>query len=63
MDNLDAEYVLRRTDMTVTISRERFKDSPALPSLIYKAQQVDLGRVDRRSKPVRGLTEESIPDC
>lgn len=58
MCNPDAEYVVQRPDptaMTVTVTRERFKDSPALPALAYAAEVVDLGRVDRYGDPVTSL--------
>lgn len=58
MANPDAEYIVERaspTDMAVTVTRERFKDSPALPQLAYSAEVVDLGRLDSRGKPVTSL--------
>jgi hypothetical protein len=41
--------------MLVTVSRERFKDSPSLPVLAYKAESIDLGRIDKYGKPVTSL--------
>ena len=41
--------------MKVTVSRERFKDTPALPPLAYEAKVIDLGRLDRRGRPVTSL--------
>lgn len=58
MSNPDAEYIVSRPDprgMTVTVSRERFKDTAALPPLAYEAKVVDLGRVDRYGEPVTSL--------
>jgi KaiC/GvpD/RAD55 family RecA-like ATPase len=58
MSNPDAEYIVSRPDplgMTVTVSRERFKDSPALPPLAYEAKVIDLGRVDQYGGPVTSL--------
>jgi hypothetical protein len=58
MANPDAEYIVARPDpkaMTATVTRERFKDSPALPPIAYAAQVVDLGRLDRYGEPVTSL--------
>ena len=58
MSNPDAEYIVNRPDpsgMTVTVSRERFKDSPALPPLAYEAKVINLGRLDRYGEPVTSL--------
>lgn len=57
MANPDAEYIVERppTAMTVTVSRERFKDSPALDPLSYEAKSIDLGRVDAYGEPVTSL--------
>jgi hypothetical protein len=58
MSNPDAEYIVARPDprgMTVTVSRERFKDAPALPPLAYEAKVVDLGRIDAYGEPVTSL--------
>jgi AAA domain len=58
MSNPDAEYIVSRPDprgMTVTVSRERFKDSPALPPLAYEAKVIDLGRLDQYGEPVTSL--------
>lgn len=62
MANPDAEYIIERPDpkaMTVTVSRERFKDSPSLPPLAYQATVIDLGRLDRYGEPVTSLALES----
>lgn len=58
MANPDAEYIIERpvpTGMQVTVSRERFKDGPALEPLGYEALSVDLGRVDSYGEPVTSL--------
>lgn len=58
MANPDSEYIVERassTDMAVTVSRERFNDSPAMPPLAYIAEVVELGRTDRRGKQVTSL--------
>ncbi len=53
-----AEYIVDRplpTAMTVTVSRERFKDYPALPAIAYEAETVDLGRSDAYGERVTSL--------
>lgn len=58
MANPDAEYIVTRptaTGMSVTVSRERFKDSPSLDPLAYELQVVDLGRIDRYGRAVTSL--------
>jgi len=58
MANPDAEYIVERplpTAMTVTVSRERFKDYPSLPAIAYEAETVHLGRVDAYGEPVTSL--------
>ena len=63
MANPDAEYIVKRPDatgMAVSVSRERFKDSPSLPPLNYVARSVDLGRLDSRGKPVCSLVLDSV---
>jgi len=58
MSNPDAEYIVNRPDpngMTVTVSRERFKDAPSLAPLAYEAKVIDLGRLDRYGEPVTSL--------
>lgn len=58
MANPDAEYIVERaspTAMTVTVSRERFKDCPSLPPLAYAAEVIELGRTDKRGHPVTSL--------
>jgi hypothetical protein len=48
----DAAYIASRVERLVTVSRERFKDSPELPPLAYAAQAVDLGYTDDEGQPV-----------
>jgi hypothetical protein len=58
MANPDAEYIVARPDataMTVTVTRERFKDYRALEPLAYEARVVDLGRSDSYGEPVTSL--------
>lgn len=56
MANPDAEYIIDRPPgMAITVSRERFKDSPALEPLSYEAKSVDLGRYDAYGEPVTSL--------
>jgi hypothetical protein len=62
MANPDAEYIVERLSqeaMTVTVSRERFKDGSALPPLAYEARVVDLGRRDQYGDPVTSLALHS----
>lgn len=68
MANPDAEYIVDRPDpkgMIISVSRDRFKDSPSMPSLNYKAELVDLGRLDSYGDPVTSLvmrqTDEVAP--
>jgi len=63
MANPDAEYVVTRPDpigLSVTVSRERFKDSAVLPPLAYTAETIDLGRADRRGHPVTSFALRDI---
>jgi hypothetical protein len=58
MSNPDAEYIVDRPDpagMTVTVTRDRFKDAPSMPSLAYEAKVIDLGRLDQYGEPVTSL--------
>ena len=56
MANPDAEYIVERPPgMLVTVTRERFKDSPALDPLSYEGRSVDLGRYDAYGEPVTSL--------
>jgi len=68
MANPDAEYIVERPNpaaMTVTVSRERFKDTPAMPPLAYTARVVDLGRPDKYGEAVTSLvldaTDAPVP--
>lgn len=55
--NPDAEFIAERPEgaNTVTVSRERYKDSPSLPPLAYSIEQIDLGRVDDLGERVTSL--------
>jgi hypothetical protein len=58
MANPDAEYMVKRNDpeaYEVSITRQRFKDSPQLPDLTYVGKTVDLERVDRNMRPISSL--------
>jgi hypothetical protein len=58
MANPDAEYICERPDpngMTVTVTRDRFKDAPSLPPLAYEAKVIDLGRLDAYGEAVTSL--------
>lgn len=59
--NPDAEYVVERKDpvgMEVTVTRERFKDTPSLPPLRYMASTVNLERNDKYGRPISSLVVE-----
>jgi hypothetical protein len=53
----DAAYVIARTpgERTITVSRERFKDSGDLPPLAYRADVIDLCEIDDDGRPVTSL--------
>jgi hypothetical protein len=53
----DAAYVIARTpgERTITVSRERFKDSGDLPPLAYRADIIDLCEIDDDGRPVTSL--------
>jgi hypothetical protein len=56
MANPDAEYIVDRPPgMFVSVTRDRFKDSPALEPLAYEAKTVDLGRIDAYGESVTSL--------
>ena len=55
MANPDAEYVVERRDMFVTVTRERLKDSPSLERLAYEGKLVDLGYADDDGQRVTSL--------
>lgn len=60
----DAAYVINRPtkDPIVSVSRERFKDSSDLPPLSYRAEIIDLGRIDDRGKPITSLALSETAD-
>jgi hypothetical protein len=63
MSNPDAEYIVQRPDplgMRVSVTRDRFKDSPSMPALGYEATPIDLGRMDRYGKRVTSLALKGI---
>lgn len=53
----DAAYMVKREQGTriVSVSRERFKDSPDLEALAYEAEIVDLGEQDEFGAPVTSI--------
>jgi hypothetical protein len=53
----DAEYIVARAEgsQTVSITRERFKASPELPPLNFKAEPVSLGYQDQDGQEVTSL--------
>lgn len=55
--NTDAEFIVERPEGmdTVTVSRSRYKDSPELPPLAYRTENIDLGRVDEEGTRVTSL--------
>jgi hypothetical protein len=55
MSNPDCEYIVELSGMTVTVTRDRFKDTPSLPPLTYEAKVIDLGRTDKKGRPVTSL--------
>jgi hypothetical protein len=57
MANPDSEFIVERVEgtMTVTVSRERYKDSESLPPLAYLAEQIDLERTDAQGDKVTSL--------
>lgn len=58
MCNPDVEYIVTRPDpsgMTVTVSRDRFKDAPSMQPLAYEAKVIELGRVDRYGEAITSL--------
>jgi AAA domain-containing protein/bifunctional DNA primase/polymerase-like protein/primase-like protein len=61
MTNPDAEYIVERPGqgMTVTVTRDRFKDTASLPPLAYTARVIDLGRQDAFGQPVTSLALDS----
>ncbi len=62
MANPDCEFIVERAAspaMTVTVSRERFKDCAALQPLAYAADVIDLGRFDSHGDRVTSLALNS----
>ena len=59
----DAAYMMTRTDGVISMTRQRFKDSPELPDLTFKLETVDLGRTDADGMPVttRVLVKTDAP--
>jgi AAA domain len=59
----DAAYMMTKEGDVVSMSRQRFKDSPELPPLIYKLETVDLNRTDADGLPVttRVLVKTDAP--
>ena len=53
----DAALIVNRAgvDRVVTVKRDRFKDAPELPPLIYQADVLDLGRLDDNGQAVSSL--------
>jgi hypothetical protein len=60
--NTDAEYIVSKpTESTVVVTRQRFKDTPALEDLAYLASPVDLGYVDDELESVTSLVLTEMP--
>jgi|ERR1700733_443511 len=59
----DAAYMMTRTEGAISMTRQRFKDSPELPDMTFKLETVDLGRRDADDVPVttRVLVECDAP--
>jgi hypothetical protein len=56
--NTEAEYIVERPqgpELRCSVSRDRFKDSPSMPPLGYAGEVIDLGRIDKRGKPVTSI--------
>lgn len=53
----DAEYIVSRTEKMscISVTRERFKSSPELPPLHYRAEVMPLGYADEDGAPVTSL--------
>lgn len=54
----DAAYGVSRVGDRCTVTRSRFKDSPELPPLTYRAVQVTLDHLDESGQPVTSLALE-----
>jgi hypothetical protein len=59
MSNPDAEYIVERMGMTVTVTRDRVTDTASMPPLAYTASAVDLGRLDASGEHVTSLALDS----
>lgn len=57
MANPDSEFIVERIEgtMTTTVSRERYKDAPSMPPLVYGVFPVDLDRADELGDRVTSL--------
>ena len=58
MANPDADFDADRpveTGMSVSVTRERYKDSASLAPLAYEAKEIDLNRMDRYGESVSSL--------
>jgi len=56
--NTEAEYIVERPqgpELRCSVTRDRFKDSPSMPPLGYAGEIIDLGRLDKRGKPVTSI--------
>ena len=53
----DAALIVNRVgvERVITVERNRFKDAPELPPLVYQADEIDLGRFDDVGQPVTSL--------
>lgn len=51
----DAEYIATKDERTVSLTRERFKSSPELPPLHYRAEVVQLGYCDDDGNQITSL--------
>jgi hypothetical protein len=60
----DAALIVNRRgkDRVVTVGRNRFKDAPEMPALVYHAEVIDLGRLDDAGKPVTSLVMREDDD-
>lgn len=60
----DAALIVTRIgqEPIVTVERNRFKDAPEMPPLVYRAEVVDLGRLDDAGEPVTSLVMHEADD-
>lgn len=54
-DDTEAEFVVSKEHDGITVTRERFKQSPSLPPLHFRTESVDLARVDSQGRAVTSL--------